>query len=160
MFFINISVILIQYSGYEDFIFLILIILATAAQAYAQYRKKEMMRKRGEELDGEDAVPAGEEEPYSPIFRKIREAMEDEFFEVEKPSVEAKKEPVIKAPEKVKVEEIIKTEKVIPKGGAIKVEKVVGGRKSGKRSYKKLIKDNFDLRKAVIYSEILNRKYF
>jgi hypothetical protein len=157
-------IVLYHTAGYEDFVFLILVILATAAQAYSQYRKREMAKKRGAGLDEEDTTTIEEEESYSPVFRKFREVMGDEFFDEEKveivhPPVIEKKQPELSKEQGRAVfsnNNKFETERLKHRNGIAKEKKEV----TGNKSFKKQIKKNFDLKKAVIYSEILNRKYF
>lgn len=167
MLLLKIFIILNQTAGYEDFIFLILIILATAAQAYAQYRKKEMMKKGRKDIDGKDIQREEEEEEYSPIFRKFREAMGNEFFDEDEAkagdyTITEKKKSIYRVEKDkttVSAKVYAKPEKPSYVAGVNKGKMKVAKIKSGKGSYKRSIKKNFNLRNAVIYSEILNRKY-
>ena len=132
----------------EDYIFILLAIVLSIIGAYNQSKKK----KAAEQMrDEEDTIP-----PRPSVFEQL---FEDDFFNEEKPIVKQVVKPFTK-PEPPKpmgyqplIREAIrnKPEKPIKKAPIQVVETNLNGNKP--------IRKDFSLKKAVIYSEILQRKY-
>lgn len=160
----------INTAGFGDYIFIILIILATIAQAVAQQRKKERL-KQLEQNEGPDEWqqkprPNRQREVYNPMDEKHEEPsgtffdrMEEIFDPIQyspsEPEPSYYEEELEK--EQEKVEEILKKNEATPMPGDVTTQSVYHRKK--KTSLKKNIRHDFDARKAVIYSEILKRKY-
>jgi hypothetical protein len=161
----------INTAGFGDYIFLILVIVASIVQAIVQQRKKQRLKQmedNGEQYKQEE--PRRRREVYNPMdeqrndpFGTLFDRMEDMFDPVQYPSNEPEPEMEpsydVGKPEidQKKVEEILKKAQATKMPGDITAPSVY--HKEKKDSLKKSIRRDFDPRKAVIYSEIINRKY-
>jgi len=147
----------------EDLIPLLIIVASGIISLVASTRKKKRNNQTAPSLNEED-TPTGEQETGQSFFRS-EEAEEQEPYgqEEETPgeeTVKERKQRILEAPEasadsgpqpggeKPRVEELSKTRR----GRAKK-------RPAKKRSIE-AIKEKFDVKEAIIYSEIINRKYF
>jgi len=171
----DINSIIFQQADFGDYIFLILVVVASIIQAFTQNKKKKDFQKQSQQRMGQENGPAadafdrtpetmkGYETPLDNIFDSVERTLipeledgkhtwGDDYAEFEEESDNTKDatfvskssvEPVIvPVAEKLPVPRSQKTATDIP---AI--------------SYKSGIRNGFSLKKAVIYSEILNRKY-
>ncbi|GET32404.1 hypothetical protein PbJCM13498_12670 [Prolixibacter bellariivorans] len=161
----------INTAGFGDYIFLILVIVASVVQAIVQQRKKQRLKQmedNGEQYNHEE--PKRQREVYNPMdeqredpFGTLFDHMEEMFDPVQYPSnePEPQMEPSYDTgkPEidQKKVEEILKKAQATKMPGDITAPSVY--HKEKKDSLRKNIRRDFDPRKAVIYSEIINRKY-
>jgi len=161
----------INTAGVGDYIFIILIIVVSIVQAINKQRKKERM-KQTQDNGGNNSweQPKRQREPYNPMdekredpFGTLFDRMEEMFDPVQYPSQEP--EPEMEMTNKVgqpeisnkKVEEIIKKSREAKMPGDITATSVYHNEK--KERLKNSIRRDFNPRKAVIYSEIINRKY-
>lgn len=161
----------INTAGFGDYIFLILVIVASVVQAIVQQRKKQRLKQRednGEQYKQEE--PRRRREVYNPMdeqrkdpFGTLFDRMEDMFDPVQYPSNEPEPEMEpsydVGKPEigQKKVEEILKKAQATKIPGDITASSAYNKEKKG--SLKKSIRRDFNPRKAIIYSEIINRKY-
>lgn len=171
----NINSILFQTAAIGDYLFLILIVLASIIQAIAQNNKKkvlleqeqrriaqnksqdpEVMGQKPERMTGYDA-------PVDNIFNSIQKVLLPEFEEeqynwgddyAEAVTAEKKVKEVAESSE-TSVKKL--NPDVSEKNTMLFPQKTVKDIKA--TSFKSGIRNGFNLRKAVIYSEILNRKY-
>ncbi|PSK85562.1 hypothetical protein [Prolixibacter denitrificans] len=162
----------INTAGVGDYVFIILIIVVSIVQAINKQRKKERM-KQMQDNGGNNGweQPKQQREPYNPMdekredpFGTLFDRMEEVFDPVQYPSQEPEPEMEmtnnkVGQPEisNKKVEEIITKSRQAKMPGDITATSVY--HKGKKEPLKKSIRRDFDPRKAVIYSEIINRKY-
>lgn len=166
---------MIQTAGVGDYFFLILIVAAALIQAFNQNRKKAGMLEDEEEsprkphpFDDEEMEPVPQqprrESPYGPLFDQLDEILGEEGVPsvvVEKP----KAKPVVKREEKP-------AETMAAQYLAIQKREMANQMKEGQRVVDPSripaatdarpvgkIRSKINMRQAVIYSEILNRKY-
>ncbi len=166
----NLDSIYYQNAGIGDFLFIILIFLAVIIQLISQSRKKSELAKAIREKESREEVeddywdnePSGQSQDNSPsgsFFDGLEKVFVPEMPH-ESPTmnydIEENKqpEPDIHNPVTSEVElnwELQKDHSALNMNQTVKVEKPI----LRKRNYKK----EFCLKRAVIYSEILNRKY-
>jgi len=166
--------VIFQYASIGDYIFLIMIVVVSIIQAITQNKKKRALMDQEQarpaqknaqtfrDYEKEPETMAGYETPLDNIFdsfeRVLTPEIEDEKYGWGDDYAEEVKE---EKPEKEVKSTKYQTEKLI----AERVEKspVLLTPKSTAelpvKSRKSAIREGFSLRKAVIYSEILNRKY-
>lgn len=159
----------INTAGFGDYIFLVLVIVATVVQAIAQQRKKERMKRMGSENGEQNGwdEPRRQREVYNPMdeqrgepFGTLFDRMEEMFDPVQYPSApEPEPSYYNQEPEVVqkKTWEPIKKSEPSKMPGDITTPSVY--HKEKKEQIRKSIRRDFDPRKAIIYSEIINRKY-
>lgn len=162
----------INTAGFGDYIFLILVIVASVVQAIVQQRKKQRLKEMEDnnEQQYNHEEPRRQREVYNPMdeqredpFGTLFDRMEEMFDPVQYPSAEP--EPQMESsydevkPEfdQKRVEEILKKTQTTKMPGDVTAPSVY--HKEKKEPLKKSIRRDFDPRKAVIYSEIINRKY-
>lgn len=163
----DVNFILIKMNAFGDYIFLIVIVVASIVQAFVQKNKKEEAQKAerrrqiDRELEGEDsseAYPMETEEGGS-IFDRMEKMLMPELPPEEvKPIVQQtvaskKKEDSLKYD--IQNYKMYEGENAEPP----KIKSEINPAQSKKEAPKRLSRA-FDLKKAVIYSEVLNRKYF
>jgi len=171
----NINSVLFQTAAIGDYIFLILIVLASIIQAIAQNNKKkvlleqeqrrivqnksqdpEVMGQKPETMSGYDA-------PVDNIFNSIQKVLLPEFEEEQYNWGDDYAEAVTAEKNVKEVAENSETSvkklnpDVAEKHTMLFPQKSVSDITA--TSFKSGIRNGFNLRKAVIYSEILNRKY-
>ena len=170
-----------QYSAIGDYIFLILIVLASIAQAFSQKKKKDeakaqRQRSLNRELDETDDEYERQEDSYDQPAGSFLDQMEkmfnpdlpeDEFKPVEKNVITEKKSDI-----QEKKEQLAKMQKslssyISEEEHKAEIEKEHPGKPLVQQTkeikpikIRQRIREGFDLKKAVIYSEVLNRKYF
>ncbi len=165
----------IQTAGVGDYIFLILIVVASLIQAFNQNRKKGKMQEEEEEsprkphpFDDEEMEPFPQqprrESPYGPLFDQLDEILGEEGVPsvvVEKP----KAKPLVRREEKP-------VETMAAQYSSMQMKEMADQLKEGQRVVDPSqitptagtlpvgkIRSKINMRQAVIYSEILNRKY-
>ena len=169
-----INSIIIQQAAIGDYLFLIMIVVASIIQAISQNKKKkvfqEMTQKKDVEthpfvpdvLDKKPETLKGYDSPMDNIFDSIQKMLVPEFEsdkhiwgdDYPEPAAEKKiddaDESFGSSEEKLMHEiEERHTELITPK--PVTENQTI--------RYKSRLMDGFSLRKAVVYSEILNRKY-
>ena len=171
----SINSILIQSAAIGDYLFMILIVAASIIQAISQNKKKKALSEITQEKEGQIDSSTPEVIGSKPETMKGYESPGDSIFDsIQKmliPSFEEEKhvwgddypeagedEKIIKAPvdlSKNTEEELMHDieERHVELITAKPVNEIQAIR------YKSKIRDGFSLRKAVVYSEILNRKY-
>jgi hypothetical protein len=170
----NINSVLFQTAAFGDYIFLIMIVLASIIQAIAQNKKKKVLMEQDQErmVRSDNQAPevmgqkpermSGYDIPADNIFDAVGRMLTPEPEEKEHiwgddylETLTAEKNA------KVPVESTTSSEeKLIP--GITEKSTLLFPPKPVKvpaSSYKSRIREGFSLKKAVIYSEILNRKY-
>jgi hypothetical protein len=171
----NVNSILVQYASVGDYLFLIMIVLASIIQSIAQNRKKKALekltqdqaqQKPGELADIMETRPekmTGYERPLDNIFDSIERILVPELanekyiwsedYSVKQAEVVTPSEPI---------SDFVTTEgKTISSIAEREAERISAEPLVQKNivSYKSRIRADFSLKKAVIYSEILNKKY-
>jgi len=171
----NINSVLFQTAAMGDYLFLIMIVLASIIQAIIQNNKKKVLQDQEQRKIVQNRGQAPEVMGYKPERMSGYEPIADNIFDpvdhifnFEPQDDEHNwgddylvSEPEEKKPE-VTVESTIGsadklTREMMEKQSAPPVQKPV--KNISATSYKSGIRNGFSLRKAVIYSEILNRKY-
>ncbi|NEW82185.1 MAG: hypothetical protein GZ094_07450 [Mariniphaga sp.] len=171
----NVNSIVFQYAAIGDYLFLILIVIASIIQAITQNKKKKELQEaaRKKNMQTDTSVPEvletrsetmkGYEAPVHNIFDSIEQFLvpevEDEKYDWEDDLAEAKtaeenREEVFESThqQELKLNSEIAAQNTLPISQK-PVSDIAAVR------YKSRIRDGFTLRKAVVYSEILNRKY-
>jgi len=171
----NVNAIIFQYAAIGDYLFLIMIAIASIIQAIVQNKKKKELQETVPEknmqtntsvpevLEAKTETMKGYEAPVHNIFDSIEQFLvpevEDEKYNWDDDFAEAKtaeenKEDEFESARKqeMKLNSEISAQNTLPISQKnVKDIPVV--------RYKSRIRDGFSLRKAVVYSEILNRKY-
>ena len=171
----NVNAIIFQHAAIGDYLFLIVIAIASIIQAISQNKKKKELQEtaRNKNLQTNTSVPEvletktetmkGHEAPVRDIFDSIEQFLvpevegekynwNDDFAEA-KTAEENKEDEFESTPkQEIKLNSEISAQNTLPISQKnVKDIPVV--------RYKSRIRDGFSLRKAVVYSEILNRKY-
>jgi hypothetical protein len=165
----------IQTAGIGDYIFLILVVAASLIQAFSQNRKKAMMKKEGElkpssphpfdDMDEFDQSPRPQpsrESPFGSFFDQLDDILGEEgtrTIVAQKPKVTVMKEPkpVEELAARYTAMHLAENEPMVKEGqqaidtSILKVPTEPSSRRN--------IREKINMRQAVIYSEILNRKY-
>jgi len=171
----NINSVLFQTAAIGDYLFLIMIVLASIIQAIAQNRKKkvllekeqrrivqnknqvyEVMGQKPEMMSGYDTVADNVfDHVDSFLFPEHKEGQHiwGDDYPV---TATAEKEPMVTLESTVSPDEKLSPDKT-EKHPVLLPQKLA--KEISATSYKSGIRNGFSLRKAVIYSEILNRKY-
>jgi len=170
----NINSIIFQQAAIGDYLFLILIVVASIIQAITQNKKKkeiqETVQKKNmqtnasvpEVLETKTETMKGYEAPVHDIFDSIEQFLvpevedgkynwDDDFADAK--TDEGNREDVLESThpqENLNSEISAQNMLPIPQKTVTDIPAV---------RYKSRIRDGFTLRKAVVYSEILNRKY-
>lgn len=171
----NINSVLFQTAAIGDYLFLIMIVLASIIQAIIQNNKKKVIQEQEQRKILQNRGQASEVMGYNPERMSGYEPIADNIFDpvdrIFNPEPEDDEhywgddylvtEPEEKKPE-VTVESSIGsadklTREVMEKQATPAAQKPV--KNISAPGYKSGIRNGFSLRKAVIYSEILNRKY-
>ncbi len=166
--------VIFQYAAIGDYIFLIMIVVVSIIQAITQNRKKRALLEQEQgrpvqknaqtfrDYEKEPETMAGYETPLDNIYDSIERTLtpeieneeygwDDDYAEEEQ---EEKHEKEVKStkyqPEKLIPERVEISPSFLTPASEVKLPVKI--RKVG-------IKEGFSLRKAVVYSEILNRKY-
>lgn len=161
----------INTAGVGDYIFLILVVVVSIVQAINKQRKKERMKQMQDNEENNNwEEPKRQRQPYNPMdeqhedpFGTIFDRVEELFDPVQYPSYEP--EPQMESANQMaqpeidenRVKEILKKSQETKMPGDIAAPSIY--HKEKKEPLKKSIRRDFDPRKAVIYSEIINRKY-
>ncbi len=159
----------IQYemNAFGDYIFLIIIVVASIVQAIVQKNKKEEAAKAERRKSVEREL---QEEDYPEEFPRQEESGGTFFEQMERmlmpelPTEE--KQPELQPEVPKKKEEIVRESSIqnykMFEGEVHEFQKNLSGTKSQqtKEPIKPRVSRMFNLKKAVIYSEVLNRKYF
>lgn len=147
----------------EDYIYILLGIVWILYSAYRASKKKKARNpspqkreftaeKKNEVEDVFKKVLLGETEPYEPAYER-------DYFEEPEPAFENEKEPVVNKT-KFKLDSVPKEEGVSIFEDSVeeKYDEITTGEDAQESEN---LRDylNFDLKKAVIFSEILNRPY-
>jgi hypothetical protein len=165
----------IQTADIGDYIFLILVVAASLIQAFSQNRKKAMMKKDGEikpssphpfddmeEFDQHPRPQSSNESPFGSFFDQLDDILGEEgtpavVVNKPKPVVMKEPKPVEEMAARYAAMNLAENEQMAKEGqhtidtGSLKHEpKPFSGRK---------LREKINMRQAVIYSEILNRKY-
>ena len=167
--------VIFQYASLGDYLFLILVIIASIIQAFTQNRKKKALQDRTpkpirtadrpyvEVLEKKPETMKGYESPLDNIFDSIERVLtpevEEENYEWEDDNSEAVTNEKIAKQEEEDMVRLMEQKKPLttePFNTVVPQEKDV---RIPANKYKTGIRANFSLRKAVVYSEILNRKY-
>jgi FtsZ-interacting cell division protein ZipA len=163
----DVNFILLKMNAFGDYIFLIIIVVASIIQAIVQKNKKEEIQKaeRRKQIDRElaedepaEEYPMEQEEGGSIFDRMEKMLMPEPYVEEVKPKVQKtvaskKEEDALKYDiqnYKMFEGENAEPPKIEPEKKSVQTGKIIKTRLSR----------TFDLKKAVIYSEVLNRKYF
>lgn len=163
----DVNFIQLTMSAFGDYIFLIIIVVASIIQAIVQKNKKEEIQKaeRRKQIDREleedepvEGYPMEQEEGGSLFDRMEKMLLPEPYVEEVKPEVQKtiaskKEEDALKYDiqnYKMFVGENVESPKTEPEKKIVQPGKIVKPRLSR----------TFNLKKAVIYSEVLNRKYF
>lgn len=172
----SINSIIFQSAAIGDYLFLILIIVASIIQAITQNKKKktllELDRKKKEQLNNHTTdiiekkrpeTMTGYEPPAHNIFDSIERMLvpelEDEQYGwgdnyaeavIEEKSSKEEVTSSNSSTEKLNTDTAEKQASLIPQKTVFDMAKI---------SHKSRIREGFNLKKAVVYSEILNRKY-
>ncbi|MCW0482568.1 hypothetical protein [Gaoshiqia sediminis] len=136
----------------EDYIFILLAIVLSIIGAYNQSKKKKAAEQM---MDEEDTIA-----PRPSVFEQL---FDDDFFTDEKPIVKPVVKPFSKPepPKPMGYQPLIREEirkkpvKPVKKTPAQVIETTLAGSQAKNNPIRK----DFSLKKAVIYSEILQRKY-
>ena len=171
----DINSIIFQQADFGDYIFLILVVVGSIIQAFTQNQKKKALQKQAQEKNGQNEddetevmnrmpeTMAGYDTPVGNIFDSSERTLipepeygkyewDDDFAqadEKENLALVSTENPENKA-ETVNADIAEKYPILFP-------QKTVTSNPAF--SHKSRIREGFSLRKAVIYSEILNRKY-
>lgn len=171
----NISSVLFQTAAIGDYLFLILVVLASIIQAIAQNNKKKVLLEQeqrrivqnesqvSEVIGQKPETMSGYDTPVKNIFNSIQKVLIPEFEEEQynwgddyaeavtaEKNVKEAAESSDNSEEKLNPDVAEKHTVLFPQKSVTDIPAI---------SRKSLIRDGFSLRKAVIYSEILNRKY-
>ena len=171
----NVNAIVFQYAAIGDYLFLILIVIASIIQAITQNKKKKELQEAAQKknmqtdisvpevLETRSETMKGYEAPVHDIFGSIEQFLvpevedekynwEDDLAEVK--TVEENRAEVLESTHQqaIKLNSEIAAQNTLPISQKT-VTDITGVR------YKSRIRDGFTLRRAVVYSEILNRKY-
>jgi len=163
----DVNFIQIKMSAFGDYIFLIIIVIASIVQAIVQKNKKEEAEKAERRKSVEKELEDNEEpEEYSSgegtggsIFENMEKMVIPELLNEEKqPQVKE----IVDSKNWENIEESINQKYKMFKGENKEIPKIQPETKSPQPKGKINLKifGNFNLKKAVIYSEVLNRKYF
>ncbi len=171
----NINSIIFQYAAIGDYLFLIMIVLASIIQAITQNRKKkalqEMTQKKNaptntlipDVLETKPETMKGYDTPIDNIFDSIQKMLIPEFEEEKHiwgddyPEPTAEKKITKESDESLNITEEKLMREIEERHTELITQKPVTEIQAIR--YKSRIREGFSLRKAVIYSEILNRKY-
>lgn len=130
----------------DDIVVIIITILIAVVGVMGQRKKRKDMQAAGK-------VPPKQEVDFWELLRE-QSLVENDPFEHATPIIESEEEPLDTVP----VQEPVYQFKAQQEGSSDIVETVIKAPKKKKRTV--LIEgEKFSLRKAVIYSEIMNRKY-
>ncbi len=171
----NVNSIMVQFASVGDYLFLIMIVIASIIQAIAQNKKKkaleELTRVPKEQKPGQFAdmmeksseKMTGYEKPLDNIFDSIErilvpELADEKYIWGEDYSQKQEEEVKPSGP----ISDFITSEgKTISSIAEREAERISAEPIMHKRtiSYKSGIRADFSLKKAVVYSEILNKKY-
>jgi len=169
------NLIIFQQADFGDYIFLILVVVGSIIQAFTQNKKKKALQEQAQggnsqnyddSTDVMDSMPetmAGYDTPvgnrFDPIEREPipepedgKYVWDDDFAQTD----EKENLAMAVAENSVNKEEAV-TDNIPEKYTALFPHEPVTNIRA--TSYKSRIREGFSLRKAVIYSEILNRKY-
>lgn len=136
---------MIFHAEMSTYIWVIFIILGLIGNAVSAARKKNQARQRprvNPETSPEDVL---EEEPLPPVYEQVPEV----------PSTYSFMEEQFSTPPKSKKQKKSKKKHFQEEGGRVTTSTFIADTEETDDSSD----ESFDLRKAVIYSEILNRKY-
>jgi len=170
----NVNSIIFQSAAIGDYLFLIMIVVASIVQAITQNKKKkalqEMTQKKDEQadqlmpdvLDKKPETMKGYDSPMDNIFDSIQKMLVPEFEEEKHTWGDDYPEPkaakiIDKADESLNDSEAKLMREIDERHIELITPKPVTEIKAIR--YKSRIREGFNLRKAVVYSEILNRKY-
>lgn len=163
----DVNFIILKMSAIGDYIFLIIIVVASIVQAIMQKNKKEEAQKaeRRKQVDRElndeeplEEYPMEHEEGGSIFDRMEKMLMPELPLEEVKPKVQ---KTIASKKEEDAAKYDIQNYKMF-EGENAEPPKIEPDKKSvqPKKIIKPRLQHTFDLKKAVIYSEVLNRKYF
>jgi hypothetical protein len=171
----SINSILFQSAAIGDYLFLILIVVASIIQSITQNKKKKALREITQEKDGQinSSIPEvlgskpetmkGYETPTDSIFDSIQKML-NPSFEDEKhvwgddyPQTEEEKKNMKEQEDLSKNVKVELVHDIEERPTELIASKPINENQAIR--YKSKIRDGFSLRKAVVYSEILNRKY-
>jgi hypothetical protein len=171
----NVNLVIFHQAAIGDYIFLIMIVLASVIQAISQNKKKKALREpvqtgrvqtsnpQDDVLQKKAETGTGNDKPFDTIFDSIGRVLVPDF---EDESHTWGDDYPVTATERKNQYEVVDysdiakalsadyvasehMEPVIPKPVTL----------NPVSSYRPLFRDGFNLKKAVIYSEILNKKY-
>ena len=171
----NVNAIIFQYAAIGDYLFLIMIAIASIIQAISQNKKKKELQEPPQKitmqtkasvpevLETKSETMKGYEAPVHNIFDSIEQflvpGVEDEKYNWDDDFAAAKTAEENKEGEfesthqkEIKLNSEIAAQNSLPIS-----QKNVSDIPIVR--YKSRIRDGFNLRKAIVYSEILNRKY-
>lgn len=167
----NINSIIFQHAAIGDYVFLIMIVLASIVQAIMQNKKKKNMEEiAGRKTDNTGTQSAdmmerkpermsGYDKPAENILESIQKMLAPELeFEDhdwgEDYAIDNEEKEVVRNSDNTEEQLVQKIEErhavLFPAEPVIKTPAI---------TYRSKIREGFSLRKAVVYSEILNRKY-
>jgi len=171
----NVSAIIFQHAAIGDYLFLILIVVASIIQAIVQNKKKKELQETAQKkntqtdtsvpevLETKTETMKGYEAPVHDIFDSIEQFLvpevEDEKYNWDDDFTAAK---TAEEDKEVEIERDQHQEKKLNAGIAHQNTLPISQKNVTDIPairYKSRIRDGFSLRKAVVYSEILNRKY-
>ena len=170
----NVNSIIFQSAAIGDYLFLIMIVVASIVQTISQNKKKKVLQEMTMKKDPQTATimpevletkpekMKGYDSPIDSIFDSIQKMLVPEFEEEKHiwgdDYPEPKAEKIIdKAVENLNDSEAKLMREIDERHTELITSKPVTEIKAIR--YKSRIRDGFSLRKAVVYSEILNRKY-
>lgn len=171
----SINSIIFQSAAIGDYLFLIMIVVASIIQSISQNRKKkalqEMTQKKNTQgntsmpdvLEAEPETMKGYDSPVGNIFESIQKMLIPEFEEekhvldddfpvtvAEKKIIKETDQTPVNAEEKLMREIDERHKELVTPKPVTDIPAI---------SRKTRMREGFNLRKAVVYSEILNRKY-
>jgi hypothetical protein len=165
----------IQTADIGDYIFLILVVAASLIQAFSQNRKKAMMKKDDEmkprsphpfdnmeEFDQPARPQSSKESPFGSFFDQLDDILGEEgtpTVVVNKPKPVVKKEPnpAEEMAARYAALHLAENEKMAKEGQHAIDTNILTH--EPKPLLARKIREKINMRQAVIYSEILNRKY-
>ena len=171
----NVNSIMVQFASVGDYLFLIMIVVASIIQSISQNKKKKALQepaqdpkeqRPGQFADMMEKSPekmTGYERPLDNIFDSIErilvpELADEKYVWGEDYSIKQAEEVKPSGP----ISDFVTTEgTTIPSIAEREAERITADPLVQKKTtgYKSRIRADFSLKKAVVYSEILNKKY-
>ena len=176
----NINSIIFQYAAVGDYLFLIMVVVASVIQMITQNKKKnalqKLVQKKKEQNNGQTTdvmerrpeTMTGYDTPVDNIFDSIERILVPELEDGQHvwgddyPETEYEKKNANDLAVNSNNSDVNNTEEKITRNVEGKQAELIPQKSLTDipaRRYRSGIRDGFSLRKAVVYSEILNRKY-